>query len=125
MTGGPGYTSTSPLELAFRTEQKMYLPLRKPLLMYGSSYKYGSRIDDSTSTPIDILESGRNHTVDTLALHLRRASHDVDVFLHLTVSVCSYFLQQNAAIRYGTVKGVKTNLKVLTYNMLNQIHITP
>ena len=48
-----------------------------------------------------------------MALHLRRTSHEVIVFLLLTVRACSYFLKQNAAIRYGTVEGVTINLKVL------------
>jgi hypothetical protein len=48
-----------------------------------------------------------------MALHLQRASHDVVVFLPLTVSTCSYFLQQNAAILDGTVEGLSINLKVL------------
>jgi hypothetical protein len=87
----------------------------KPLSTYGSSCKYGSRIHDSTSTPVEILEFGPNHTADTLALHLQRASqsHDVVVFLPLTVSDCGYFLEQNAAIESGTVEGVTINLKVL------------
>ena len=81
--------------------------------MYGSSYKYGSRIHDSTSTPIEISEYGRNHTADTMALHLQRAFHDVKVFLSLIVSTCRYFLQQNAAIRFGTLRAQIINLKVL------------
>ena len=81
--------------------------------MYGSSCKSGSRIHDSASTPIEILESGQNHMVDTMALYLQRASHVVVIFLPLTVSVCRYFLQQNDAIRNGTVKAQIINLKVL------------
>jgi hypothetical protein len=48
-----------------------------------------------------------------MALHSQRTSHNVVIFLPLTVSVCRYFLQQNDAIRYGTVKGEIINLKVL------------
>ena len=59
------------------------------------------------------MDSGPNRTADILALHLQRASNDVVVFLPLTVSNCSYFLQQNAAILDGTVEGVSINLKVL------------
>ena len=81
--------------------------------MYGSSYKYGSRIHDSASTPSEILESGRNHMADTSALHLQRASYDVVIFLALTVGACRYFLQQNTAIRVGTLKGIPINLKQL------------
>jgi hypothetical protein len=51
--------------------------------------------------------------VDTMALHLQRASHYVVVFIPLTVSACRYFLQQNAAIRFGTLKGIPINLTVL------------
>ena len=91
----------------------MLIHLRKPLSMYGSSCKSGSRIHDSASTPIEILESGQNHMVDTMVLHLQRTSHYVIIFLPLTVSVCRYFLQQNDAIRYGTVTGEIINLKVL------------
>jgi hypothetical protein len=50
---------------------------------------------------------------DTMAQHLQRASHDVVVFFPLTLGACRYFLQQNAAISYGTVEGVTINLKVL------------
>lgn len=46
--------------------------------------------------------------VDTLALHLQRASHYVVVSTPLTVSACRYFLNQNAA-----QKGIHINLKVL------------
>ena len=81
--------------------------------MYGSFYKYGSRIHDSESTPVENLESGRNHMADTMALHLQRAFHYVLVFIPLTVSSCRYFLQQNAAIRFGTLKALSINLKVL------------
>jgi hypothetical protein len=50
---------------------------------------------------------------DTMALRLHRASHQVVLFIPLTVSTCRYFLQQNAAIRFGTLKGITINLKVL------------
>src|SRR6266403_2027089 len=113
MTGGPGYTSTSPLEPASRTEPKTSVHPRQPLSMYGSSCKSGSRTLDSTSTPVEILESGRNHTADTIALYLQSTSHGVVVFISLTVSPCRYFLDQNAAIQKGTIKGEIINLKVL------------
>ena len=51
--------------------------------------------------------------VDIMALHLQRGSHYVVVFTPLTVSAFRYFLQQNAAIRFGTLKGVPINLRVL------------
>ena len=113
MSNGPGYSSTNLSELVSRTEPKMSIHLRMLLSTYGSSSKYGSRIHDSASTPIEILESGRNHMAVIMVLHLHRTSHDVVIFLPLTVSVCRYFLQQNDAIRNGTVKGQITNLKVL------------
>ena len=91
----------------------MSIQLRKLLLTYGSSFKYGSQIDDSASTALENLESGRNHMADTTALHLRRASQNVVVFMPLTVSTCRYFLQQNAAIHSGKLKGLPINLKVL------------
>jgi hypothetical protein len=83
--------------------------------MYGSSCKSGSLILDSRSTPVEILGFGQNHMADTMALHLQRMSHYdyVVIFIPLTVSVCRYFLQQNDAIRNGTVKGEIINLKVL------------
>ncbi|KAN0107688.1 carboxypeptidase S1 [Russula decolorans] len=109
----PDYSSTSLSELAIRTEAKPSVRLSKPLSMYGSSYKYGSRIHDSASTPNVILESGRNHMVDTMALHSQRTSHYVVVSISLTMGACRYFLQQNAAIRFGTLKGIPINLKVL------------
>jgi hypothetical protein len=112
-SSGPDYSSTSLSELAIRTEMKPSVRLSKPLSMYGSSYKYGSRIHDSASTLIEILEFGRSHMGDTMALHLRRASHYVVVFIPLTVCACRHFLQQNAAIRLGTLKGIPINLKVL------------
>jgi hypothetical protein len=48
-----------------------------------------------------------------MVLHLQRASDDVVVFLPLTASDCSYFLQQNIGIKHGTVEGVPIKLKVL------------
>jgi hypothetical protein len=81
--------------------------------MYGSSCKSGSPIRDSNSTRHEILVSGPNHTVDTTVLVLLRASHGMVNVLVLTVNDCRYFLQQNAAIKYGTVTGVPINLKVL------------
>jgi hypothetical protein len=50
---------------------------------------------------------------DTMALHLQRASYNVVVFILLTVSARRYFLQQNAAIRFGTLKALPINLKAL------------
>jgi hypothetical protein len=50
---------------------------------------------------------------DTMALHLQRGFHYVVLFMPLTLSACRYFLQQNAAIRFGTLKGITINLKVL------------
>jgi hypothetical protein len=109
-----GYSSTNLSELVSRMGPKMSTHLRKLLLTCGTSCKYGSRIHDSARTPIEILESGRNHMAVIMVLHLQRTSHDVVIFLTtLTVSVCRYFLQQNDAIRNGMVKGENINLKVL------------
>jgi hypothetical protein len=94
----------------------MLIHLRKPLSMYGSSCKSGSLILDSRSMPVEILGFGQNHMAVIMVLHLQRMSHYVTyvvIFIPLTVSVCRYFLQQNDAIRYGTVKGEIINLKVL------------
>ena len=113
MSSGPGYSSTNLSELVSRTEPKMSIHLRKLLSTYGSSCKYGSRIHDSASTPIEILESGRNHMAGTMAQYLQRASHDVIISALLTVSSCRYFLQQNDAIRRGSVTGEIINLKTL------------
>jgi hypothetical protein len=77
LISGLDCTSTSPSELASRTELKMSIRLRKLLSTYGSSYKYGSRIRDTASTLNENLESGRSHTADTLVLNLQRASHYV------------------------------------------------
>jgi len=113
MSSGPGYSSTNLSESVSRTEPKMLIHPRKPLSMYGNSCKSGSLILDSASTPVGNLESGRNHTGDSTALHSQRASHYGVVFTPLTVSACRYFLQQNAAIRFGTLKGISISLKVL------------
>ena len=43
----------------------------------------------------------------------QRASHDVVISALLTVSSCRYFLQQNDAIRSGSVTGEIINLKTL------------
>jgi hypothetical protein len=48
-----------------------------------------------------------------MALHSQRASHDVVVPILLTASSCRYFLQQNDAIRRGSVTGGIINLKTL------------
>ena len=113
LNSGPDYSSTNPSELASRTEPKSSVRLSKPPSMYGGSYKYGSRIHDSASTPVEISEYGQNHMVDTMALHLQRASHYVVVSILLTVIACRYFLQQNAAIRFGSLNATLINLKVL------------
>jgi hypothetical protein len=115
MSGGPlaGYSSTNLSESVSRTEPKMSIHLRKLLLTYGASCKFGSRIHDLACTPIEILESGRNHMVVIMVLRFQRTSHGVVIFLPLIVSVCRYFLQQNDAIRNGTVNGEIINLKVL------------
>ena len=115
MSSGPlaGYSSTNLSELVSRTEPKMSIHLRKLLLTYGASCKSGSRIHDSASMPIEILESGRNHMVVIMVLRLQRTSHDVAIFKPLIGSACRYFLQQNDAIRYGTVQGEIIDLKVL------------
>jgi hypothetical protein len=81
--------------------------------MYGSSYKSGSRTLDSRSTLIENLESGRNHMADTMAPHSQRRSHYIVLFIPLIVTTGRYFLQQNAAIRFGALKGIPINLKVL------------
>jgi hypothetical protein len=46
-------------------------------------------------------------------LYLQSASHNVVVFISLTVRSCRYFLDQNAQIAKGTVKGEIINLKAL------------
>ena len=104
------YSLTSPSELASRTETQSSVRLGKPLRMCGVSYKYGLRIRDSASTPVKILESGHQ---DPLALYLQRASHSPVVFIPLTVGACRYFLQKNAEITFGTLKGIYIKLKVL------------
>ena len=48
-----------------------------------------------------------------MALHLRRTSHLVVVFIPLTVVACRYFLRQNVAIKFGKLKGFPINVKVL------------
>jgi hypothetical protein len=113
MSSGPGYSLTNLSELVSRTEPKMSIHLRKLLSTYGSSCKYGSRIHDLASTSIEILESGRSHMAGTMAQYSQRASHDVVVSASLTVSSCRYFLQQNDAIRKGSVTGEIINLKTL------------
>src|SRR6266849_7364475 len=123
MSSGPGYLLTSPLESASRTEHKMSIHLRKPLSMYGSSCKSGSRTLDSRSTPLEILEFGRNHMADIMDLYLQSASHNMVVFISLTMRSCRYFLEQNAEIKKGTVKGEIINLKALGIgNSLTVLH---
>lgn len=46
-------------------------------------------------------------------LYLQSASHNVVVFISLTMRSCRYFLDQNDQIKKGTVKGEIINLKVL------------
>lgn len=46
-------------------------------------------------------------------LYLQSASHNVVVFISLTVRPCRYFLEQNAEIKNGKVKGEIINLKAL------------
>jgi len=46
-------------------------------------------------------------------LYLQSAYHNVVIFMSLTVKPCRYFLDQNAEIKKGKVKGEKINLKVL------------
>ena len=94
-------------------EPKASIHLSKPLLTYGSSYKYGLRILDTTSTPVEILDSGPNRTADIMALYLERTSYDVVVFFPLTWSDYRHFLKQNSAIQQGSVKGATINLKYL------------
>jgi hypothetical protein len=48
-----------------------------------------------------------------MALYSQRASHDLVVCILLTVSSCRYFLQQNDAIRRGSVEGEIIELKIL------------
>jgi hypothetical protein len=85
-----------------------------PLPTCGSSYRPGLQTRDSKSTLLEILESGRNHTVATMVLLLLRASWDTtQVFWPITVSACRYFLEKNDAIRHRTATGVYINLKVL------------
>ena len=58
-------------------EPKVSVHLSKQPLTYGNSCKYGLQILDTRSTPVEILDSGPNHTVDIMALYLERTSHDV------------------------------------------------
>ncbi len=46
-------------------------------------------------------------------LYLQSASHNMVVFISLTMRSCRYFLEQNAEIKKGTVKGEIINLKAL------------
>jgi hypothetical protein len=62
---------------------------------------------------LEISAFGRNHMADTMVLHSHSPSHIVIVFLPSIVSPCSYFLEQNAAIQKGSVKGEVIKLKVL------------
>jgi hypothetical protein len=51
---------------------------------------------------------------DIMDLYLQSASHRVVVFfISLTVRPCRYFLEQNAEIKKGKVKGEIINLKAL------------
>ena len=79
---GSGYSLTSLSGLASRTGHCQSVPLSKPLPTYGSFYKYGLRTRDSKSTLPGILQSGQNHTVDTMALHLLREPLSLDSSPH-------------------------------------------
>jgi hypothetical protein len=46
-------------------------------------------------------------------LYLQSGFHNVVVFVSLTVRPCRYFLEQNAEIKKGKVKGEIINLKTL------------
>ena len=81
--------------------------------MCGSSYKFGSRTLDSRSTPVWILEFGRNHMADIMDLYLQSATQKLIVSIPLTVRSCRYFLEKNSQIEKGTVKGEIINLKAL------------
>jgi hypothetical protein len=70
-------------------------------------------LDSRSTTPVEILGFGQNHMADTMDLYSHRASNDVGVSILLTVSSCRYFLQQNDAIRKGSVTGEIINLKIL------------
>jgi hypothetical protein len=50
---------------------------------------------------------------DIMDLYLQSAFHNAVVFISLTVRPCRYFLEQNAEIKKGTVKGDIINLKAL------------
>jgi hypothetical protein len=63
--------------------------------------------------PVKILEFGRSHLADIMDLYLQSASHNVVVFISLTVRPCRYFLEQNAEIKKGKLKGEIINLKAL------------
>jgi hypothetical protein len=45
--------------------------------------------------------------------YLQSASHNVVIFISLTVKSRRYFLDQNAQIKKGAVKGATINLKAL------------
>jgi hypothetical protein len=64
--------------------------------------------------PVKILEFGRSHLADIMDLYLQSVSHNVVVSISLTVRPpCRYFLEQNAEIKKGKVKGEIINLKAL------------
>jgi hypothetical protein len=50
---------------------------------------------------------------DIMDLYLQSASYNVVIFISLTVRPCRYFLEQNAEIKNGKVKGEIINLKAL------------
>jgi hypothetical protein len=80
--GGSVCSLTSLSVLASRTGRCPSVPRGRPLSTYGSSCKSGLQTRDSKSTPIGILQFGRNHMVDTTAPYLLRASPSFDSSPH-------------------------------------------
>jgi hypothetical protein len=50
---------------------------------------------------------------DIMDLYLQSSSHNMVVFMSLTVMSCRYFLEQNAEIKKNKLKGEIINLKAL------------
>jgi hypothetical protein len=110
----PGYTSTSLWALASHTDAQTSVPLRKPLLTCGNSYKSGSQTRVSKSTLLETLESGLNRMADTMVLYFLRESWDtIPDFSPKIVGAYRYFLEKNDEIYRGTATGVHINLKTL------------